>query len=353
MNLKKLLKKVRHISLQGMAILSISFVLGEIALRTYQYFNPTFIFYESSHNRFRGKPFADDWNFKLNSKGFKDKEFTKKESDIYRIVGIGDSFAFGVVPYEHNYLTLLESNLQEEDIKAEVLNLGIPGIGPKDYLTLFAKEGLALNPDMLVVSLFIGNDFTDIPARKLKSYSYVVSLLSYITTLSSKYEGQIVHPPGHYCDDCPTFHEEAFLKIEGERSFLYIEGNQRFQTLPQKAAYYLSQIDAICQKNGIDLVVILIPDELQVNPQLQKEVLEKFYPNIEESAWNTRLPNKKLTDELKKLNIDHIDLYEYFAEKPAEQLYKLRDTHWNIAGNSLAANIIQDYLLKHYADRMK
>lgn len=353
MNVKKLLKKVRHITLQGMAIFLISFILGEIALRAYQYFNPTFIFYESSHNRFRGKPFSDDWGFKLNSKGFKDKEFTEKNEDTYRIVGVGDSFTFGVVPYEYNYLTVLESTLQEAAIDAEVLNLGIPGIGPKDYLTLFVEEGLPLQPDMLLLSFFIGNDFSEIRTRKLKSYSYVASLLSYTTTLNIQYEGKIIHDQQHYCDVCGTFTEEDFLNMEGERSFLYLEGNQRFRSLPKKAAYYLSQISAICKKKGIDLVMILIPDVLQVNPQLQQEVIEKFYPDMKEGTWNSRLPNEKLTAELEELEIDYIDLYEHFAGIPAEQIYKQRDGHWNIPGNNLAATIIHDYLWDHYVDRMK
>ena len=353
MNVKKLLKKVHHITLQGMAIVFISFLLGEIALRAYQYFNPTFIFYDSSHNRFRGKPFANDWNFKLNSKGFKDKEFTQKNDGVYRIVGVGDSFTFGVVPYEYNYLTVLESTLQKNGITAEVLNLGIPGIGPKDYLTLFVEEGLPLKPDMLLLSFFIGNDFSEIQARKLKSYSYVLSFLSYITSLNEKYEGRIIHDQPNYCDACPTFNKDGFLKIEGERSFLYLEGNERFQSLPKKAAYYLSQISAICKKKGIDLVLVLIPDELQVNPQLQKEVIEKFYPDMQKDAWNSKLPNEKLTGELEALEIDFIDLYEHFAGRPAERIYKLRDTHWNIPGNKLAANIIHDHLLNHYADHMR
>ncbi len=338
--------------MQGIVVLSIAFVLGEIALRTYQYFNPTFIFHASSHNRFRGKPFSDDWNFKLNSKGFKDKEFSEKETGTYRIIGIGDSFAFGVVPYEYNYLTVLESKLKAAAIDAEVLNLGIPGIGPKDYLTLFIQEGLPLNPDMLLLSFFIGNDFSEIQERKLTSYSYVASLLSYISTLTTTYKGQIIHGQGNYCDACPNFDEETFLKIEKDRSFMYLEGNQRFPGLQKKAMYYLNQISVICQEKGVDLVIVLIPDELQVNPQLQKNVREKFYADVEESTWNMRLPNDRLIAEFDKRKIDYIDLYEYFTERPTEQLYRPRDTHWNIAGNNLAANVMHDYLLNQYVDRM-
>jgi RNase H-fold protein (predicted Holliday junction resolvase) len=171
--------------------------------------------------------------------------------------------------------------------------------------------------------------------------------------VTTKYEGRIIHSQHDYCDGCPAFDEETFLKIENDRSFIYLEGNQRFRTLPQKTVYYLNQISTICKKKGIDLLIVLIPDELQVNSQLQKAVREKFYPDLEEDAWNTTLPNEKLTAALEKLKIDHIDLYKYFAEKPTEQLYRPRDTHWNIAGNMLAANILQNYLLNQYRDRMK
>ena len=91
----------------------------------------------------------------------------------------------------------------------------------------------------------------------------------------------------------------------------------------------------------------------KINPQLHKQVKEKFYPDMEESRWNIRQPNEALTTELAKLNIDHIDLYEYFAERPTQQLYRPRDTHWNIAGNHLAANVIHDYLMDQYGDRIK
>jgi hypothetical protein len=70
------------------------------------------IFYDNSYNRFRGKPFVDDYDFRLNSKGFKDVERKKEKApNVYRILGLGDSFAFGVVPHQFNFLTLLEKQL--------------------------------------------------------------------------------------------------------------------------------------------------------------------------------------------------------------------------------------------------
>ena len=60
---------------------------------------PSSIFYENSYNRFRGKPLADNYGFRLNARGFKDVERNKeKEHNVYRILGHGNSFAVGVVP---------------------------------------------------------------------------------------------------------------------------------------------------------------------------------------------------------------------------------------------------------------
>src|ERR1041384_3891860 len=145
--LKTVLRGLR----QTFIILLITFVLAEVAFRVYNYVHPSFIFYDSSYNRFRGKPHAPDFDFHLNSKGFKDVEFNlKKDEGTYRVVGLGDSFAFGIVPYEYNYLTLLEANLNQSGKKTEVINMGIAGVGPKDYLALLVNEGLELKPDLVL-----------------------------------------------------------------------------------------------------------------------------------------------------------------------------------------------------------
>lgn len=355
MKLNGFLNKSKDIVIQVSLIFVITFVLGEIVLRAYHYLNPTTIFYDDSYNRYRGKPFSDDWNFKLNSRGFKDKEFSEKKDSTYRIVAIGDSFSFGIVPYEYNYLTLLESKLKENSIDAEVLNMGILGIGPQDYESLFLREGLALKPDMLLLSFFTGNDFTDKQDRELLSYSYVGSLLNYIKVLfGSKYTGQTIHGKADYCDVCYSFSESAYLEVENRRAFVYRKESKIFKPLLKKAMFHLSQINSICKDNGVKLVVVIIPDELQINTQLQTAVITKYLSSSYiENEWSATEPNEKLSAEFDALEIDYIDLYEYFSERPTEQLYRTRDSHWNIAGNELASDVIKDYLLDHRVDYEK
>ncbi len=350
-HVKQFFQKSKHIIIQICLIILITFILVEVSLRVYNYINPSFIFYSDSYNRYRGKPYANEYSdFKLNSRGFKDKEFTEKKENVYRIIGIGDSFTYGVVPYKFNYLTLLGSQLKKDNYNIEVLNMGIPCIGPKEYLSLFVKEGLELKPNMLLLTFYIGNDFSDLEKRNdIYDYSYVATFLRYLITLGTKYEGKIYNQ-GNYCDDKPTFNRKTYFDILKYRSFIYLKGNNNFVKLDNLALHYLSAINDICKKRNIKFIVVIAPDEFQINGVLQSELIEAFHPKLNKEKLDITLPNKELINGLNNLGITYIDLYPYFLEKSSEILYRPRDTHWNIAGNQLAANIIQAHLSRYLND---
>ncbi len=328
---------------QALIILLITFGLTEITFRVYNFFRPSFIFYEPSYNRFRGKPYAPEYDFHLNSKGFKDVEFNEeKEAGTYRILGLGDSFAFGVVPYQDNYLTLLEENLNRGGKKTEVINMGIPGIGPKDYLSLLVDEGLKLKPDMVFVSFFIGNDFPqEGERRQLIYYSHVASFIAYVIAISKGYEGRIVHGAGTYDDKAPSFTEQRFDEIETDRSYIFDKRSTQFTRDFETTVKILIKIKQICDERHIALTFALIPDEEQVNPTVQARVLKIREADSRPDDFDFALPNRLLATKLKELNIPCLDLLDEFGRTQSQTvLYKPRNTHWNIAGNHLAAEMI-------------
>jgi hypothetical protein len=325
----------------------VSVSLGELALRLYNRVSPSFIFYDDSYNRFRSRPHMWVHGFMTNSLGFLDTEPTAEKGNRFRILGIGDSFSWGVVPYESNYLTVLEEVLSARDPRVEVVNMGIPATGPPDYLAILVNEGLALDPDMVVLSFFVGNDFTERQRQAaLHDRFYVVALARYALALRPHFEG-VPSKDSPYDDDEPTLDEDAFLAVERRRSVIYTAQADDFMLLLKESFEPLLEMQRVCSSRNIDLVVVLIPDELQVNQQLQATVAASLSLQLQDIDWAR--PNRMLAEALSQAGVSAVDLLPRFAELGASQrLYKPRNTHWNIAGNRLAAELIAEALARRY-----
>ena len=347
----------------------VTIVSFEIALRVFNYFNPTAIFYTDSYSRSRGRPGAPLMDSHLNSRGFNDVEHDlSKPSHVYRIAAIGDSVAFGVVPYRANYLTLLENELavpfDSADLapldsrplarggqgrpSVEVINLGVPGTEPKDYLAILLQEALAFTPDLVMVGFFIGNDFES-AARKPHEHSYVATYLYFLWRLWSAGTPAMVRfdsSATSYDDHAATLSSDRFLEIEVERAWIYSQADQVLQNAMTRAVGYLRDIRSLSQRAGADLLVVLIPDEVQVDDALQEQVARAH--GSTRDRFDFHLPNRLMAIALAQEQIPFLDLLPAFAQAGKHtRLYKPRDTHWNLAGNRLAAATIAGFLREH------
>jgi hypothetical protein len=339
-------KKLRILLVQSALVLVITLVLAEVVLRAYNHFSPSFIFYSGSYERFRGKPHSQDWDFRLNAKGFKDVEFEAKAQDEFRILGLGDSFTYGVVPYRNNYLTLLQGQWEGTGRNVNVLNMGIPSTSPREYLALLVGEGLDLDPDMVLVSFFIGNDFFETKEKSLLEHSYVASLMRYLVQIRAKVNPKVRHQ-GAYCDDCFVFDEERYLKMEFARSSIYRKHLKILDEKLLEVLHYLGEMKALCDREGLALSIAIIPDEMQVDPALWQQVRNTYYAGVDDKQFDLSRPNRLLKQGLDQLGIDYLDLTPAFMED-GRRLYRPRDSHWNIAGNELAARLIGNHLRSRY-----
>ena len=334
---------------QAAGVTLVTLVLLEIGLRISNYFSPSFIFYSDSYSRYRGQPGAWTFDFRLNSKGFNDIEYeTSKPPHVaHRIVAIGDSVAFGVVPYRANYLTLIEVDLAT-DRSIEVINMGTPGTEPQDYLAILVNEGLAFDPDIVMVGFFIGNDFES-SARKPYEHLHVTTLVHFLWQLwraGTPATARSVSGVTHYDDAEPSFSENRFLEIEVDRSRIFNRSETGLGTSIAHAVGYLRQMRDISRRAGADFLVVLIPDEVQVNEELQETVARASRSTREQ--FDFRLPNRLLANSLTNEQIAFLDLLPTFEQAARQtRLYKPRDTHWNLAGNRLAAERIAFFLRTH------
>lgn len=330
---------------------------AELALRAYDHYYPSFIFYKPNYNPFRGLPHSTLFGFQLNSGGFHDVEFAPKREGTFRILALGDSFAFGVVPYPDNYLTLLEENLKTKGHEVEILNMGVPQTGPQDYVNLLIEEGLPLEPDLILVSLFMGNDFVGLTATDrpptLRTSSYLVSLFNYAFSIrpflseATNYGAE----GNDYDDNAPAFTREKFLEIERGQLGVFLQAGQRdhtpaFETSFTKLKVPLETLKRLSEREGATIAFTLIPDAIQVYGTLQKDVEHTFGTRV--AQYDLTHPNAALTEWLGKMEIASLDLTNAFKEvgTPGVALYKPNDIHWNIAGNRLASEIIEKFLVE-------
>ena len=326
------------------AVTILSLVLLEVALRVFNAVSPSWVFYSDGYNRYRGRPGAAFYDTRLNSRGFNDVEHavTKPANVTRRIVAIGDSFAVGVVPYSANFLTLLET-ATATDGSVDVVNMGVSATDPADYLALLVAEGLAFDPDVVLVGVFIGNDF-ETPRRKLYEYSYVATLATAAWRLR-RAAGHTAAPEGplvEYQDEKPGLGRDRFLEIEVDRAWVYDTDDDSLPRASARVRQHLRKARDLSSRAGAEFVVVLIPDEAQVDRALQDEVAHAYG---KPGRMDFDRPNRTLTADLAADGIRVLDLLPVFrSEGRTARLYKPQDTHWNLAGNRLAAETIAAFL---------
>jgi hypothetical protein len=106
------------------------------------------------------------------------------------------------------------------------------------------------------------------------------------------------------------------------------------------------QMQTIARTHGIDLFVVLAPDEIQVEPRLRTEVSRTFA--LDPANYDYAALPADLTRDLDAAGVATLNLQSAFeARGMTEALYAkddTHDTHWNEAGNAVAADAIWAFL---------
>ena len=95
----------------------------------------------------------------LNRLGFRGRELVApKPGDRTRVVVLGDSIAFGFgVSDEQAFPGILDAR----DNGVEAGNFAVQGYGPGQELLVLQRDGLRVDPDMVILAVCLRNDFAD------------------------------------------------------------------------------------------------------------------------------------------------------------------------------------------------
>ena len=341
---------------------------GELALRAIAARSTSPLFAQTTESvldlvaRARLRPEQSTPDSPVNSRGHADQEWGPRVPGVPRAATIGDSFSVGIVPHRLHFTTVAEQRLG----RGEVCNLGSIGLAPDSYLHLLVTEALPLQPDVVIVDLFIGNDLhldspRGLPSDWLEPWLDVDRLLLLkiprrLLSVAREQEGDLGALPGPAARtdasspapwltdpllEPPSFTEEAFARLEQRRA--------REACLPDEPpdwdALFACLLEMRRACGTTPFGVMLIPDEFQV----EDTTWELARAGVDGERFDRDRPQRVLTAWLAEQGIPCLDLLPALLRVPPladgrRHLYHLRDTHFNARGNAVAGDELAQFL---------
>lgn len=294
----------------------------------------------------------------VNSQGLRDIERASydKPDGVFRILGLGDSFAMGHgVAYEEMFYTLLEKSLQKEYgvSKVDIIKAGTGGWGPVHELVYFEEEGIKYKPDLVLLAFF-ENDFIDEKSGSLGEGvvrdGYLQSREPKEFSLKSFIFGRM-HSWGYMAAKVRALPFFARASKTKEDIHFQIDSTQAEPRNPETKATIAYTFDAVekihqaAALQGADFLVVAIPGDYRVDPGI-KTGLNKQY-GLKPEATDYLLPYRQLERfgverGFKVLNLGPV--IENYQGKVSGDLYFPIDTHFTAGGHALAAEAILNYL---------
>lgn len=276
-----------------------------------------------------------------------------KARGTLRILGLADSF--GVAGGPRNYHYRLEQRLRAVGVAAEVVNLSISGLTPAEELTVLRRFGSRFAPDLVLHGFFAGNDFGRIEGDEPAHYRRLIvrkrSGLSALRpehlTLLQFFDAfaRVTHNAwklrGEANAESATFAHDVYLWLVSRGLATYArepEPEERWGATRADLEHIAAETAAL----GAAYVMVIHPDQVQVEAGLRREVLRRYGLDAERYAFD--LPQSFLGEFCASRHLACLDLLPLFRERSGGSLYRLQDGHLNDRGNALAARAIERFL---------
>jgi lysophospholipase L1-like esterase len=294
---------------------------------------------------------------RIDSRGFRNAGPWPERADI---VAVGDSMTLGYgVEDDQSWPAILAQALAQ----SRVINLGLTGAGPQQYSRVYETIGVGLCPRILLVGLFVRNDFwdADLFDRWLTSGvggSYMVwrdfgrplkiagtkSALEWRLSLLAResYLFNLLHE-GRRNEKGSQLFEPAILQLADGSQLQLMPNDFASKTTgaqPDRREFRLvldalQQIQAIATRHGTHTLVIFQPSKEEV-----------YLPSLGGAPPD---PSGPLREALTRVGIEYVDVIPVFRQHAAagERLFFEVDGHPNAAGYALIAATVLSYLKDH------
>jgi hypothetical protein len=328
----------------------------------------------------------DDCGFRDNRNGFHTHDYARaKPAGVTRVVGLGDSFmrSGGPVPHAGHFFSRLDAGLRQRHLEAqmEFINLGFSCIGIPTEIALLQQEVLTLSPDLVVWTIYLGNDLTDeqdvadapvgappVPGRTaawldrslaLRFVRHVWQLFNDEpqrlvagcaplprTTSADTRCGSLERADVPYDATAKSYSDSSYAQF-GETRIAGLYARNSHDSVRLLADRVVARMRAVRPLlTTTPVVVAIIPDVLQVSPQAVSDVLLAA-PSVERPLdENLQYSITAVGNGLRQAGFLVVDLAPAFREAIAggTRIYQPNDTHFSLDGNRFAAEVVARFI---------
>ena len=395
--LNKQHKKRKAIGNLALIVIGVSFalILGELGARL---LGPPFEVYPNEMRQcdrsvgWRGRPnLTTEINVEgyqhqviRNSQGMHDTDHQAAKNDnVFRILMLGDSFVDAVEVAEHETshqrLEDILNDLASPKLKFEVINAGMAAWGPAQELLYFRTEGRAYAPDLVLALWVPANDLLDILPDYALTYGGVNCYAPYFAVCEGAFDPEPwfsapgLSPTWRTCSGAKKA-LTAGLNLFYNNSRLYQRLGPSLTSAGHRLEYshpyapwiedratdegllyayeltknlYTSLIDEAQQIGAATGLVIISPKQA-VFAEIDPSLVAQIEPELSD-VLNPTLPHDVFLTLMADQPVKILDLHPAFVAQTqtrGEPLFWEVDSHWNIAGNQVAAETMAKWLIE-------
>jgi len=263
---------------------------------------------------------------------------------------------YGIASNE-TFLKILEKRLNENspDTNYQVINAGVPGYGTKEEMFYLINRGYKLQPDLVILNFFAGNDFLgNIESEGLTAKNGILVKKKFKVTMAEKIrsfmlvhfhsyrliEKRLINLFGNFIGK----HVRGKIQQDGYQSELFLKpANDNIKLQINMAKELLDNMNSYLASNDIKFAIVIIPLKYQVDENLKELFIKNNYRAGEEV--DMELPEKIIIEWALQNNVTVIDLLpKLSALNQNNDFYWKLNPHFNVKGNEVVGSIIYDEL---------
>jgi lysophospholipase L1-like esterase len=263
-------------------------------------------------------PYAFGTVVRTNTLGLRDREYRPKDPGEFRVLSLGDSYAFGYgVELEQSYGKLLERQLSHEfpERRFSVINAGVSGYGTKQQTLSFRRLYGPLQPDFVLATFTAGNDVKNNAEFEEQRRTGMQTPMSWLGRNSNlvRLVLKVTFPAWYFMDNRDRGEIEHTIAL-------------------------LKELEGDLRDTGIPYLMLVIPARHQIRPEVEPGARMLLRLGLDELVFRQ---NRSVTEHFRRDNVPYLDLWPALvAQDSTSPVSFTEDMHLNPLGHAVVAKEI-------------